>query len=86
MPLLVDSGIFQVKIKSEVASSNRQSEKLREALSTLTRRVDACRDPNMDKEVRTTASYGSFGWSSLNRHLVFGQLLRYKEVEIDAVA
>ena len=42
----------QVKIKSEVASSNRQSEKLREALDTLTRRVDACRNPNMDKEVR----------------------------------
>ena len=41
----------QVKIKSEVADSNTQTKDLGQILSDLTRRIDACNRPNLDKEV-----------------------------------
>ena len=42
----------QVKIKSEVADSNSQAQKLAQYLNDLDRRIDACEHPNLDKEVR----------------------------------
>jgi len=41
----------QVKIKSEVADSNSQAQRLAQALNDLDRRIDACEKPNLDKEV-----------------------------------
>ena len=41
----------QVKIKSEVADSNNQAQKLAQYLNDLDRRIDACEHPNLDKEV-----------------------------------
>ena len=41
----------QVKIKSEVADSNSQAQKLGQHLNDLERRIDACEHPNLDKEV-----------------------------------
>ncbi|XP_069465431.1 coiled-coil domain-containing protein 180 [Ambystoma mexicanum] len=44
---------LQVKIKSEVAKSNLQSQKLQESLETLSKKIDACAHPNLDKEAVT---------------------------------
>ncbi|XP_072015860.1 coiled-coil domain-containing protein 180-like [Amphiura filiformis] len=40
----------QVKVKGEVAESNRQAQQLMHHLNTLERRIDACEKPNLDKE------------------------------------
>ncbi|XP_077986671.1 coiled-coil domain-containing protein 180-like [Glandiceps talaboti] len=44
----------QVKIKSEVAASNAQAQKLAQYLMILERRIDACEKPNLDKEQITS--------------------------------
>ncbi|XP_041370743.1 coiled-coil domain-containing protein 180-like [Gigantopelta aegis] len=44
----------QVKIKSEVADSNTQAQKLAQYLVDLERRIDACEKPNLDKEQITS--------------------------------
>ncbi|KAH9500703.1 hypothetical protein Btru_076318 [Bulinus truncatus] len=44
----------QVKIKSEVANSNTQAQKLENMLNTLERRISACQNQNMDKEQITS--------------------------------
>ena len=41
----------QVKIKSEVADSNTQALQITQSLKDLIRRIDACDNPNLDKEV-----------------------------------
>ena len=42
----------QVRIKADVADSNTQAQRLVSMLDQLERRIDACRRPNLDKEVR----------------------------------
>ncbi|XP_050389125.1 coiled-coil domain-containing protein 180 isoform X2 [Patella vulgata] len=44
----------QVKIKAEVAESNSQAQKLSQFLQRLERRIDACENPNPDKEQITS--------------------------------
>ncbi|PIK36653.1 putative coiled-coil domain-containing protein [Apostichopus japonicus] len=44
----------QVKIKGEVAESNSKAQDLMRHLNTLERRVDACKQPNLDKEQITS--------------------------------
>ena len=41
----------QVKVKTEVAESNGQAQRLMHHLNVLEKRVDACEKPNLDKEV-----------------------------------
>ncbi len=42
---------IQVKVKTEVADSNTQSQRLSHSLGDLDRRIDACERPSPDKEV-----------------------------------
>lgn len=50
----------QVRIKSEVADSNSQAQKLAQFLNDLERRIDACEYPNLDKEVHTFIKFTLF--------------------------
>ncbi|XP_078502270.1 coiled-coil domain-containing protein 180 isoform X2 [Lissotriton helveticus] len=44
---------LQVKIKGEVAKSNLQTENLQASLDALSKKIDACAHPNLDKEAVT---------------------------------
>lgn len=42
----------QVRIKTEVANCNGEGAQLTAHVQTMRKRIDACKHPNIDKEVR----------------------------------
>ncbi|KAL7980935.1 hypothetical protein Chor_002089 [Crotalus horridus] len=77
---------IQVKIKTEVAKSNWQTQTLNNSLEKLVQRIDACAHPNVDKEVERLYEFAKFVMEELKKRCKYLNCrLRMQEPEIISV-